>query len=60
MSAVHSKTRSELSLDQVFASMLVVFNGKSYKDYEEMNRDSTELGKKWWGYVDRKGDRFKV
>ena len=32
-----------------------------YKDfYEEMNRDSTELGKKWWGYVDRKGDRFKV
>ena len=63
MSAVHSKNRSELSLDQVFASMLVAFNGKSYKDfYEEMNRDrdSTELGKKWWGYVDRKGDRFKV
>ena len=40
--------------------MLVAFNGKSYKNfYEEMNRDSTELGKKWWGYVDRKGDRFK-
>ena len=60
MSAVHSKNRSELGLDQVFASMLVAFNGKSYKNfYEEMNRDSTELGKKWWGYVDRKGDRFK-
>ena len=44
MSAVHSKNRSELGLDQVFASMLVAFNGKSYKDfYEEMNRDSTEL-----------------
>jgi hypothetical protein len=38
--------------------MLVVLNGKSYKEfYEEINRDSTELGKKWWGYVERKDNR---
>ena len=33
MSAVHAKSRSELGLPQVLVSVLVAFNGKSYKDF---------------------------
>ena len=33
MAAVHSKSRSELGLPQVLASMLAAFNGPSYEDF---------------------------
>ena len=59
MAAVHGKSRSELGLPHVLASMLVAFNGASYKDFcEQINKDSISQGKKWWGYVDRRGERF--
>jgi hypothetical protein len=59
MAAVHGKSRSELAPPHVLASMLVVFNGASYKGFcEQTNKGSISQGKKWWGYVDRRGERF--
>ena len=37
----------------------MAFNGKSYREfYEQIEKESYEQGRKWWGYVDTKGDRF--
>ena len=59
MSAVHGKSRSEVGLPHVLTGMLVAFNGKSYADFfEQLEKESYEQGKKWWGYVDRNGERF--
>ena len=61
MSAVHGKSRSELGLPQVLASMLAAFNGKSYEDFfQQINRESYKEGRKWWGYIDRRGERFNT
>ena len=59
MNAVHGKSRSEVGLPHVLTGMLVAFNGKSYADFfEQLEKESYEQGKKWWGYVDRNGERF--
>ena len=61
MSAVHDKSRSDLGLKHVLASMLVAFNGLPYdKFFEKNNRDSKNKGRNWWGYIDRRGERFNL
>ena len=41
MGAVHATFRSELGLPQVLVSMLVAFNGKSYKEfYDQIEQES--------------------
>ena len=59
MAGVHGKSRSELGLPHVLASMLVAFNGLPYEEfYEKINRDSIEQGRNWWGFISRRGERF--
>jgi hypothetical protein len=59
MSAVHGKSRSDLGLKHVLASMLVAFSGLPYdKFFEQNNQDSTHEGRNWWGYIDRRGGKF--
>jgi hypothetical protein len=39
--------------------MLVECNGLSYEGFcAKLNRDSVKQGREWWGYVDRRGERF--
>jgi len=59
MAAVHNKSRSELGLEQVLAPLLAQFNGKAYGAFfEEIDRDSKREGKKWWGYVEKRGENL--
>ena len=59
MAGVHGKSRSELGLPHVLASMLVAFNGLPYEEFfEKINRDSIEQGRNWWGFISRRGERF--
>ena len=48
-------------VEHVLASMLVAFNGLPYdKFFGKINRDSDSIteGRSWWGYIDRRGERF--
>ena len=46
-------------VEHVLASILVAFNGLPYdKFFEKINRDSITEGRSWWGYIDRRGERF--
>jgi hypothetical protein len=53
MGATHSKQRSELSHEQVLASMVIGFNGPLVLDFSSsIDRESREkFGPEWWGYV---------
>ena len=53
MSSVHTKSRSQLSVKQCRANMIISFNGASYQDFSNrLNAESLEKGKTWWGFVD--------
>ena len=53
MSNVHTKSRSQLSVKQCRANMIISFNGASYQDFaNRLNAESLEKGKTWWGFVD--------
>jgi hypothetical protein len=50
MGATYTKTRSDLSHEQVWAHMMVQFNGPSLPAYAQMlNADS--IAPNWWGHV---------
>ena len=52
MSNVHTKSRSQLSVAQCRANMVISFNGQNYQDFaNRLNRESLEKGKDWWGFV---------
>ena len=54
MSAAHTKSRSELGIKHVLGAMLAQFNGASYNAFfKDIESQSKEEGKKWWGYVDK-------
>jgi len=51
MGAAKSKGRSELSVKQVMAYMVIGFNGPSLKDFADMvDTESKTFQKQWWGY----------
>ena len=59
MAAVHNKSRSELGLGHVLASLLAQFNGKSYAEFfKEVDRGSKEQGREWWGHVEKRGQNL--
>ena len=50
MGAVHSKRRSEMSHEQVWAHMMVQFNGPPLGTYAQtLDAESRMLN--WWGHV---------
>jgi hypothetical protein len=50
--ATHTKSRSELSHDQVFANMMIGFNGPGTEIFgAALERDSKALGRNWWGFI---------
>ena len=51
MGAAKTKGRSELSVKQVMAYMVIGFNGPSLKDFSDMvDIESKTFQKQWWGY----------
>lgn len=52
MGSTHGKGRSEMGNQQVFANMMIAFNGPTVTDFAaNAQRESDELGDRWWGYV---------
>ena len=52
MGMAHSKQRSELSVEQCLAYMIIEFNGPSLEAFKNMiDVESKAFKKKWWGYV---------
>jgi hypothetical protein len=50
MGATHTKTRSDLSHEQVWAHMMVQFNGPSLPAYAQM-LNAESIAPNWWGRV---------
>jgi hypothetical protein len=48
MSNAHTKSRSQLSVAQCRANMVISFNGQNYQDFaNRLNRESLKKGKDW-------------
>ena len=50
MGAVHSKQRSEMSHEQVWAHMMIQFNGPQLSEYAK-KIDMESRVPNWWGHV---------
>ncbi len=52
MASTHGKARSEMSHKQVFAHMMIAFNGPTVPNFAaNAHLESQELGHRWWGYI---------
>ena len=57
MSNVHTKSRSQLSVSQCRANMMISFNGQSYAEFAaRLNAEGLDKGQNWWGFVNNLND----
>ena len=52
MNSTATKGRSSLSIEEIFNTMIISFNGPSYAEFKKILDNESKLeGRKWWGFT---------
>jgi hypothetical protein len=60
MGAVHTKLRSEMSREQVWAHMMIQYNGPTLAAYAEQLDVESRIPNNWWGHVNQSNFNLEV